>query len=310
VFADFVRVRLQLFERQRRLVVVLLALLQAACASVALSPGSAAPEIPFEFTRSLVLVQARVQGQGPFACLVDTGANPSVIDLALARKLGLRLSGEAGAAEGIGSDQVKIHETEMLAAVGNATASPVAAVAVDLAALSRAFGRPIDCILGQSWLATRVTEIDYPRGVLRQRQSRRTEASCSTMPMRFWMDDDLMPLVTAQVNGQDVAVSLDTGSNGVLKLFPLEARRAGVEVEPASEGSVTGVRGRAAVSGGRATRVQFGPLALSDVRITVGERNEGESAGRSGNLGNGLLRLGVLTLDYPARRIRVCAPGS
>jgi hypothetical protein len=176
--------------------------------------------------------------------------------------------------------------------------------------LSRAFGRPIDCILGQSWLATRVTEIDYPRGVLRQRQSRHSEASCSTMPMRFWMDDDLMPLVTAQVNGQDVAVSLDTGSNGVLKLFPVEAKRAGVEVEPASEGSVTGVRGQAAVSGARAARVQFGPLALSDVRITVGERNEGESAGRSGNLGNGLLRLGVLTLDYPARRIMVCAPGS
>ena len=174
--------------------------------------------------------------------------------------------------------------------------------------LSRAFGRPIDCILGQSWLATRVTEIDYPRGVLRQVQSRRSEAACSTLPMRFWMDDDLMPLVTIQVNGHDVPVSLDTGSNGVLKLYPAEARSVGVEVDPASEGSVTGVRGKAAVSTARAARVQFGPLTLSDARILVGERNAGESAGRSGNLGNELLRLGVLTLDYPARRIRICSP--
>lgn len=301
--------RLEPFERRRRVVVVLLALLQAACASVAApAAGSATPEIPFEFVRSLVVVQVRVQEQGPFSCLVDTGANPSVIDLALARKLGLPLSSEAGAAEGIGSDHVKVYATEMVAAVGGSLASRSAAVAVDLSALSRAFGRPIECLLGQSWLATRVIEIDYPRGVLRQVQSRRSEAACSTMPMRFWMDDDLMPLVTIQVNGHDVAVSLDTASNGVVKLYPAEAKSARVEVEPASGGSVTGVRGRAEVSTGRAARVQFGPLTLSDARIVVGERNEGESAGRSGNLGNGLLRLGVLTLDYPARRIRVCTP--
>jgi hypothetical protein len=277
--------------------------LVAACAHV-----GPAQEIPFVFERNQILVTARIEQRGSFGCLVDTGANPSVIDLALARSFELRLSEQAGTAEGIGDEHVKVYATEMNAGVGDAAGSRFAAVAVDLAPLSKTFGRPIDCILGQSWLATRVVEFDYPRRVLRLGASRRSAGDCHTMPMRFWMDDDLMPLVTIQVNGRDVPVSLDTGSSTTLRLFPLEARAAGIEFDLAGDTSVTGVRGKATTSAARAARIQFGPLSATDTRISVGARNEGEAPGRSGNLGNGLLRLGVLTLDYPARSVRICTP--
>lgn len=293
----------------RLLFPALLFVLPAACTLPAPPAGEPAQEVAIALVRNQVLVQARLQDSGPYSCLVDTGANPSVIDLALARTLQLRLSAESGAAEGVGTGAVQLRSTEFDVAVGSVQPVRIAAVAVDLGALARSFGRPIHCILGQSWIAPRVLEFDYPRERLRFAASSRRPEDCSVMPMRFWMDDDLMPLVVVQVNGHDVPVSLDTGSSGVLKLFPAEASSAGVENEPARDApaSVTGVRGRAAITWARARSLQFGPLALADARVAVGERNQGEPPGRGGNLGNAMLRQGVLTLDYPARRIRVCA---
>ena len=124
--------------------------------------------------------------------------------------------------------------------------------------------------------------------------------------MRFWMADDLMPLVDLQVNGVTLPVSLDTGASSSLKLFPEGAARAGIEAS-GEAGSVTGARGAATIRRATAKTLSLGPLAAASVAVTVGERNEGEGAVRMGNLGNGFLKAGVLTLDYPARRVRICS---
>ncbi len=90
-------------------------------------------------------------------------------------------------------------------------------------------GGAIDCILGQSWLARQSVEIDYPARRLRFPRpggGADPATGCLEEPKRFWMADDLMPIVVVQVNGRDVAVSLDTGSSGVLKLFSDAAARA------------------------------------------------------------------------------------
>ena len=50
----------------------------------------------------------------------------------------------------------------------------------------------------------------------------------------------------------------------------------------------------------------MGPLSAAAVAVTVGERNAGEGTVRMGNVGNGFLKGGVLTLDYPGRRVRIC----
>jgi hypothetical protein len=290
----------------------LVAPLLLSCAAPAGGTSSGGPpEVPFTLVRNQVVLQATLQGRGPYACLVDTGASPSAVDLAAARELGLPLGGRAARAEGVGADDVFVTPTEMDVAAAGSEAARLAAVAFDLSELARGLGQPLQCILGQSWLATRVVEIDYPRQRLRLGASAPAPGmDCHTMPMRFWLPGDLMPLVTMRVNGVDVPVSLDTGSSATVRLFPDGAALAGI-ADPRGAGdqaAVTGARGRTAVRKAVAGRLQLGPLTLVDAPVTIGEHNAGEPPGaRAGNAGNGLLRHVVLTLDYPARRIRICA---
>lgn len=284
------------------------------CASPRLDRADALPtEVPFALVRNQIVVEARIQGQGPFSCLIDTGANPSVLDLGLARRLQVPVDEKGGAAEGIGSSNVTVYPTDFDVAIGDGPESKIPAVAVDLSSLSKALGRPIHCILGQSWLGAHVVRIDYPMQRVHFSASRLEPVppalQCHEATMRFWLPDDLMPLVSIEVNGVELPVSLDTGSSGALKLFPDGARKAGIDPSAGSSGGVvTGARGTSSVSRTTIAAVRFGPLAFKDVSASIGERNQGEPDGsRMGNLGNGLLLGALLTLDYRNKRIAVCA---
>ena len=296
------------------LVTATLAGLCFGCAPAGGGMKARAPQtsVPFEFPRNQILVQVRIAGRGPFSCTVDTGANPSVIDLSLAESIGLQLSAEAGLAEGVGTDSVRVYQTRFDVTLGDAPTSSITSVALDLSSLSAAFGQPLHCVLGQSWLAARAVQIDYPARRLRvgaTMPQAPMESKCDEFEMHFWMPDDLMPLVTVRINDIDLPVSLDTGSSGTLKLFPLGAQRAGIST-PTGDSShvVTGARGAASVKKIAFPSLVLGPLAASNVQGSIGDKNIDEPDGREGNLGNGFLGEGVLDLDYPARRIRVCAP--
>ena len=73
-------------------------------------PRLTAPvELPAELTQNHVYVQARVNGQGPVALLVDTGAGSLVLDRTRASQLGLSGAGSTslrGAGEGKLESQV------------------------------------------------------------------------------------------------------------------------------------------------------------------------------------------------------------
>lgn len=292
--------------RRSRALLLAVPLLAAGLADAAPPP---APEwVAFQLIRNQVVLPVRVQGQGPFSCLVDTGANPSAVDTALAGGLDLKIAGPVGRAEGVGRDDVAVSPTHMEVAVGAGAKARIAALVLNLAGISRGVGRPIDCILGQSWLADRAITFDYPRARLVLGAPRPLPGQrCEEWPMRFWMDDDLMPLIDIKVNGVVLPVSLDTGSSSTLRLFAEGAKRAGIEAG-AEVGSVTGARGASEVRRATARTLELGPLAATAVAMTVGERNAGEGATRMGNVGNGFLKGGVLTLDYPSKRIRICAP--
>ena len=272
-------------------------------------------EVPFEFVRNQILVPVRIRGYGPYFCTVDTGANPSAIDARLANELGLPVREEAAPAEGVGAAEVLVRQTEFDVALEGGRSSTISAVAMDLSTLSAAFGRRLHCVLGQSWLGTRVAQVDYPALRLRLSSSSLADPKgwvCVRTPMTFWMPDDLMPLVVVEVNGTAIPVSLDTGSSGTLKLFPEGARAAGIPTsgDDLSRNSVVGARGSAEVKRVTFASLRFGPISVKDVKGSIGDKILDEPEGRLGNVGNGLLQFGVATLNFPARRISICAPRS
>jgi hypothetical protein len=300
---------------QAKIVTGLLCIGIVSCAGPGLHPttNGLRTDVPFELVRNQIVVEARIQGQGPFSCLIDTGANPSALDIALAKQLQVPVAEKGGAAEGIGSGDVTVYPTEFNVTIGDGPEPRIPAVAIDLSSLSKALERPIHCILGQSWLRANVVQIDYPSERVRFSASSFEPPPpafrCHESKMRFWLPDDLMPLVSIEVNGVELQVSLDTGSSGALKLFPDGAQEAGIDPSAGNRGgTVTGARGTSSVSKITISSVRFGPLYSENVSASIGERNQGEPKGsRMGNLGNGLLLGSLLTLDFQMKRILVCA---
>ena len=288
-----------LHARRAAALVVLALLVTVACGL------KRSDEVSFEFPHNQIVVEASLQGDRPHACLLDTGTNPSAVDAKLAAQLGLVVSGPGGKAEGVGTEEITVQPTTVEVAVGGSEPARIDALTIDLGAISRRIGRPIECILGQSWLTSRVVQIDYPRRVVRFSKTALAAkgGTCEETPMRYWVPDDAMPLVRVHVQGIDYPVTLDTGSSGTLRLFG--AGPGG------SSKTVAGFRGEATVTTARVATFAFGPLSLKDLEITYGDRNQGEPAdARQGNLGNGVLQHLVLTLDYPGRRMTVCTGGA
>jgi hypothetical protein len=71
-----------------------------------------------------------------------------------------------------------------------------------------------------------------------------------------------------------------------------------------------GARGSAEVKRVTFASLRFGPISVKDVKGSIGDKILDEPEGRLGNVGNGLLQFGVATLNFPARRISICAPRS
>jgi len=70
-------------------------------------------EIPFDFWRNEILLQVKVDGKGPFNMMLDTGTDPSAVDLTTAKELGLKLQSLSARAGGGGTEARVIYGTRL-----------------------------------------------------------------------------------------------------------------------------------------------------------------------------------------------------
>jgi predicted aspartyl protease len=184
--------------------------------------------------------------------------------------------------------------------IGGVAFGDIDAVALDLSRVGERMGVPIDGVLGYSLLAGRIVEIDYPARTLRVFSASPPRPEY-VVPLRF-REGHHQPVVEVEVAGRRVPVTLDTGSSLSLELYQSPAEELGLQalVDAAEPDTVTGARGAAAVTQGRIPRISVGPFEIEDVEVVF---REGDAGDRMGNLGNGVLREFVLTLDYSAEWI-------
>ena len=290
-----------------------------------LFPPSGAVEVPLLFAPRVLRCLAAGPGGHPLTVLLDTGTDPSAIDLGLARRLGLRL-GEFGLGSDAASDQVRFTESILpWLRLGALTLRDLYVLAVDL---SRAPFK-VDLVLGYNVLSSLTLTIDYAAGQLHLGHPDLTlpepGPDGATLPLRFF---DHFPalegaaLLCADERGLALGlreamrlplVTIDTGSNGALTLSPDLAAQAGVRrgsgavVDAEGRGFVEGVSVlRAAVAG-----LRLGPFTLPVIELDAPEGTGGD-LGRVGraNLGNAILdRFARVTLDY-RRAVCVLEPTS
>lgn len=259
--------------------------------------------VPFELVGNQVVVELHVRGHGPLASLLDVAVAPSVVDLATARELGLRVDEDApGEAAGAGSEGATWFPSELPeVSLAGEPIGDVEAIAADLSRLGAKLGRPLHAILGQSFFEDRVVQFDYPARQVR------LDPRGYDGGVRAAIEgaEDLTPVVTVEVNGREVPVVLDTGSSLTLGIYLdavdelglTEARAA------ATPRTLTGARGAAEAFEGVVDSLALGRHRLEQVETVFLPRPTGDPAGALGNLGNGFLQRTVLTLDYPRRAL-------
>jgi hypothetical protein len=268
-------------------------------------PASGTTELPLLFEPAVLRCMAHGPGGHPLTVLLDTGTDPSAIDLGLARRLDLRL-GDFALGSDATSDTVPFTETSLpWLRLGELTLRDLYAVATDL---SRAPFK-IDLVLGYNVLSNLTLTIDYTHSQLTLAHPDLEPSPPGpdgvTLPLTFV--DHFPALADLQLSCAGQALDLplatiDTGSNGALTLGRDLADRAGLyrEADQSTTGQGQGFSSGATVLTGACADLRLGPFALPEIAIDAPPSGPGD-LGRAGraNIGNRLLaRFARVTLDY------------
>jgi len=274
-------------------------------------------EIPFDFYRNEILVQVRVNGKGPFSMMVDTGTDPSAIDLVSARELGLKLDSLGKRSTGGGTSVNLAYETKLpLVELGGLSAKNVAAAAIDLSKISERFGKPIHGVLGHSLLNGRIVQIDYPNHVLRfysERPSSKPGKEANTAKrttLHFHYDDNVL-IDEVTVNGKKVVGNFDTGSNGTFQLTPAAVTYLALEeaVKRAQPSTSVGYNNVSENRQGTVANVTVGGISIDSPSVLFFGKGTGRDKKPWGvNIGNEFLKDFVVTIDYRSKLITLERP--
>lgn len=259
-------------------------------------------EIPLNFESQVLRCFAAGSGGKPVRVLLDTGTDPSAIDLRLARRLDLNL-GEFALGRGAASDAIPFTETILpWLRIGDLTIRNLNAIALDLHSLPF----QIDMVLGYNVLCQTVLHIDYLKHKLRISHPdlgipQPTDKG-ALLPIHFFEHFPALQNVMVGDNLQLPLATIDTGSNGGLTLAPDIATQLGLRQDNKdvirAQGS--GFGGGREILRGQARSLSIGPFTLYEVPLDTPGEGEGELS-RSGraNIGNSLLaQFASVTLDY------------
>jgi hypothetical protein len=268
--------------------------------------------LPFEFQRNLIIVQASLNGLGPYNFLLDTGVSTSLItDPGLAAPLKLR-RGEVFRVSGVGEEApLEAYLSDSVRVTMPGVVAPALSFLVlssDVLNLSGYVGMPIHGILGYDVFRSFVLEVEPsaaelvlhapshyrpPRGrrwtqvplVLQRRKA------YLTVPVSV-SDSLALPLKLVLDTGAGHALSIETNSDSRLRI-PSERLRA--QLGRGLSGAINGYLGR--VRG-----MQLGRYHLSTLLTSFPDSTNGAlraDVPRNGNIGFELLKRFDLVIDYP-----------
>jgi predicted aspartyl protease len=265
-------------------------------------------ETPFEFVHNQIIVEVKVGGKGPFNMLVDTNTDPSAIDTATARELGLAVGDKGSTASGGGTETNTVYPTRLPSVeLGSFVTRDVAAATINLSKLSERIGRPIQGILGFSFLKDRIMQIDYPNSKLRffaESPYPRIQFSANTVntiAFPFKREDGEVLIDSVYVNNEKLRASLDTGSSGSFNLTPEAVALLKLEEQvQASESSTSvGYNGVYESKQGILKSVRLGRISVESVRADFWLPKTGHDNKKfQVNIGNGFFQDFVMTFDF------------
>ncbi len=262
-------------------------------------------EIPFNYHKHQILVDATIAGQGPYLFILDTGVTPSAIDTELVKRLGLPLDEQnASQANGGGKDTVYIYPSSIQSLqLQGRDFGDINAVAFPTGGISSKLGLDLHGILGNSFLNNKTVQIDYAR------QSIQFDPQLPDIGENTYVfdlvtaPDDIMPLMQVELNGEILIVSMDTGSSFGLELFSNGVEKIGGIPEDIEwqETTAAGARGEFTIRDGVWPMLKIGPFELFDIQASIPDRDGGRY--KHANAGNALFERFKITFDYQGGKV-------
>ncbi len=272
-------------------------------------------EVPFEFVHNEIILSVKVNDQGPFNMALDTGTDPSAIDLAAAKTIGLKIDSKGQRGEGGGTGVNLGYETKLpILTVGGLVARNLAAGAVDLSQISDGLGMSLHGVLGHSLLNHRIVQIDYPKRIVRfYSKSPYEDIDHQRNPAKytklsFHYDDDIL-IDDVYVNGRKTTADIDTGGGGdsIFKFTPKAVTSLGLEnkLQGGHNSPSGGYNGPYSSLQGRIdAKVTVGTILVESPLVDFYPKGTGHDNKRWGmNIGNAFLKDYVVTIDYPGKVI-------
>ena len=251
---------------------------------------SAASPIPFQFRDGMIWMKVAVAGSNkPLNFLLDSGAGASVLDLAAARRLGLKL-GEQQTVQGV-HGRTFAYRVKGFSATAASVAIPSSLLAVDLSGPSASCHQRIDGLLGADFFRDHIVQINFAAQTIRLLQRNEVNtADCEILPLAT-RNDTLCARISVNGNAPEW-LRVDTGCNSTLEWVVTgdQAKKLGLTTIGLNSGSVREIH----------TSVQLGSKNLGAVK--TGVHTEQMFSGEAGLIGNGLLSRFTVTIDAPKRR--------
>lgn len=265
--------------------------------------------IPFQLRSHHIVARGTVNGDSAWI-VVDTGAGGSVIDLDLARRLGLAPRG-GETARGAGGRAAAFRVRGVTIGLPGLEVRRGEVTALPLASLADRGANPTDAIVGYELFERAIVVLDYAAGVLEVRdpdRSRPPERGVA-MPLSF---DHLHPYVEGEIHlpggvRRSGRFVIDSGSSRAIMLSARgEERDRLVAALPRTLPSFgRGIGGEVRSVVGRADSLRLGGLTIPGPIVAIPEVGEGWIAAPDaiGNLGGPVLARFRLTFDYAAKRV-------
>lgn len=255
--------------------------------------------VPFLLFRGKILFQAKVAGR-PVTALLDSGADFSMIDAALAKSLGLppgdavNIAGTSGNVPATMARGVDLDVPGQFRSINQM-------LAVDLAPASKLLGRKLDLVLGGDVMRKLSLGIDFRRRLFRFGRSGVKPAGFTAIPLQR---AKFAAFATARSGGKPLRLEIDLGFNGDISLSP----EAWAKVKPAntriSENVGAGANGSLqAIVQARLPDLAIATLDEPDVDVDVRTQPASFAGQVDGLLGTAILERYDMVLDVGANML-------
>jgi predicted aspartyl protease len=272
--------------------------------------GQSALKIPFELSNNLVLVQAQVSDSQPFWFIFDTGANATIIDVQLAKKLKLRTRGKAQGNASGGAIEAELIPGVSLALPGAKVFNQTVA-AIPIEFLSPMFGKSLGGIIGYDFIKQFAVEIDYDAKIINlyDPASYQYSGSGDIVPIKF-INKKPFVNVKIKLEGRDAVEGtfmIDTGADGAMTVNSpfVQAHRLFKSLTKIKEANLGGAGGAAKSITARVENIQIGRFVINKPLVSFSQATKGSDAlaNYAGVLGGEIFRRFTLIIDYSRRRI-------